>query len=153
MRCLYFHLRDGRILPVEVNYHRLPGVLPELTLACRGIDPAEVLADAYIDPTRFRARHAQHRGCSPLHRHGRIVCLAADRAGRLARPVPLEAITALPSYYSHYVHAEKPGDPVRITRDNQTVAGFVRLVHEDADQVARDREVVRALEHTMFEVA
>jgi biotin carboxylase len=149
----FFRLPDGRLVPVEINYHRLPGVLPRLTAECRGVDPTAVMADASLDPERFRARYAEYGGRAPLLKAGRIVCLAADAAGRLAEPFPLAAVRSLPSYSDHWSHASSPGDPVHVTRDNQSVAGFVRLVHEDPGQVARDCGIIRELEPAMFRVA
>ena len=78
-------------------------------------------------------------------RAARMVFLVSHFAGRIAATPGYDAIHALPSFAEDELHL-RVGDDLARSVDVCSIAGMVSLAHDDAAQVERDYEAIRALE-------
>lgn len=146
---VYFHERTGPVL-VEVG-SRIGGPrMPFPTAACTasGKSQMEYTVDAYLEPHKF---HDQWDGAYEIVRQARMVFLISNQDARFNgwHPALMEQIRSLPSYYAEQLAIE-PGDMLQKTMDVRSSPGCVFLVHDSAEQLVKDYEVIRALEPRLY---
>lgn len=107
-----------------------------------GTSQRQLTALCYADPAAFVARAAapQQARCGLW-----VVTLINLHRGRLVDESWRDRLAALPSYRSIY-GAPKPGQLLQRTVDEVDGCGAVFLAHDDAAQIERDYQEIRALE-------
>jgi biotin carboxylase len=99
----------------------------------------------------FLARYLldrEHDFDAASYRHRRAfakVFFLFDGPGTVADVSGLERLEDLRSFIAHY-RPLKPGDAVRKTTDTTGLGGAVYLVHDDPEQVRRDKQAIREME-------
>lgn len=97
--------------------------------------------DSYVDPGALPARLA------PVNRRASVACvsLISHRTGRILQRKNLDRLHALASFHS-ILHMLGEGEQLKVTVDLATNPGILYLVHESAEQIARDYRAIRAIE-------
>ncbi|KAJ0396481.1 hypothetical protein P43SY_004323 [Pythium insidiosum] len=99
--------------------------------------------DSYFDETAFSALPERPR---ELKAYGCEAMLVSYTSGVLDSYPGIQEIEKMPSYRTKMLHVHE-GDELSVTIDMFTTPGSVLLVHDDADQLRKDYERVRELEH------
>ncbi|MDH6111843.1 biotin carboxylase [Kitasatospora sp. MAP12-15] len=125
---------------------RLPGGHdPSLGLSALGTSHLDEVVESYLAPDEV----ADRGPVRPLRRRALGVSLISPATGTLQRPLDLRPVTALPSFHGIRLPLQV-GDRVTRTVDLWTKPGGLYLCHEDADQLDRDYQAVRAWEQSEF---
>lgn len=146
---VYFHEQTGPIL-IEVG-SRIGGPrMPFATAACTasGKSQMEYTVDAYLEPQKF---HDNWDSGYELVSRARMVFLISNQEARLKELDPdlVQQIRSLPSYYAEELAVE-PGDKLQKTIDVRSSPGCIFLVHDSAEQLAKDYDIIRKLELGLY---
>ncbi|WP_418957208.1 ATP-grasp domain-containing protein [Streptomyces tritici] len=130
---------------------RLAGsILPEVVDRVFGTNHVELTARALSDPEGFAAEADR---TPALRTNLRYVSLISPVAGRLTSLARFDRVRALESFAALSLGVDV-GDQLAPTVDSATSPGVCYLVHDDAEQIARDYAALRALETDgLYEVA
>ncbi|WP_406861083.1 ATP-grasp domain-containing protein [Streptomyces sp. HUAS MG47] len=130
---------------------RLAGsIIPEVVDRVFGTNHVDLTAEAIAAPEAFAARMDDE--APTLHTNLRYVSLISPAAGRLTSVAPFDRIRALDSFAALSLGVDT-GDLITPTVDSATSPGVCYLVHDDAEQIKRDYEALRAMElEDLYEV-
>lgn len=148
----HLEVRDGARGPVlvEANAGRFNGVdfLP-LTSRCLGCSFYGAAIDAFCDGAAWEALPPAPP--ARLAAAGRLVKLVSHVEGTLRALRHQEELRALPSLLRYSPKYTEPGQPIALTVDLGSVAGFV-LLSGPREQVDTDYRALQAMQPSMFEV-
>jgi biotin carboxylase len=135
---------------IEIGARLAGSISHRTTSRAVGCSHASLLAEAWFDEDRFRARAA-----APYLRreHERFVSLISHQSGTIAGLKRLHDVFGLPSF-SQAVNCPKAGDAIRPTEDLFTSPGLIYLVDPDPAVVEADHRRIRQWEaEGFFELA
>lgn len=111
--------------------------------AATGHSQVSLTVDCYTRPASFAAIAATPY---QLRRHLRVVCLIAPHDGRIAA-APLDRLRSLPTYLCGSTDRLAGDTQVHRTVDLFTSPGHLYLLSDRPEELDRDYEVIRQLEH------
>ena len=122
---------------------RLDGLsVPAFNRAAVGYSPVELTADAFLEPTRFRATAARPY---PILKHARTVYFTTYAEGEVVALPGEDKTKALPSFFQMRLRVQ-PGGKVKKTTNYFTAPGFVSLAHENPAILEDDYASIRRWE-------
>lgn len=112
-------------------------------LTCHGYSQVDATVDAYFDKEKFMA--LPDIPPSPFKAAGQCVDLVIFKGGTVKATPGYDVIGLLPSFVCLNSHI-KNGTKISPTIDMSTDAGNLVVMHEDAEVLARDIELIRQME-------
>ncbi|GLE01015.1 hypothetical protein PINS_up009828 [Pythium insidiosum] len=136
---------NGEPCLVEIGSrcHGGEGTYVPIVNRCIGYNQVDCTLDSYFDEAAFTALPERPR---ELKAYGCEAMLVSYTNGVLDSYPGIEEIEKMPSYSTKMLHVHE-GDELCVTIDMFTTPGSVLLVHDNADQLQKDYERVRELEH------
>ncbi len=129
---------------VEVGARLIGGASHLAVEEATGVNPIEILYEAYFEPEKFLKRQAETPRIKK-RKHAWMIQLISHRTGRILGIPGLEELKSLPGVTRVDMSVE-PNDNVKVTVDLLSSPGQVILAHDDLNTMNQSRKAIRELE-------